>query len=287
MTKISSPAKINLFLRVTGKRSDGYHELETLMCKVGLFDTITMDTDHKGVGISCKTPGIPEDEQNLAHRAASAFSDALFLKTGTPFNGVFITLKKRIPAGAGLGGGSSNAASVLVELNRKYDHPFTDGELRDIGLSIGADVPFFIIEGPALATGIGEKLKPFRTLSPLWAVIVHPGFSVSTQYVYKNLNLRLTKEKKKLSSFPFSNKKFDIKKHLVNDLESVTLTEYPVISEIKKTLIAQGAEGALMSGSGASVFGLFTDPDRALFVKNTLKKKHHIDWMIFSADLLI
>ncbi len=288
MKKVYAPAKINLFLRVTGKRSDGYHELETLMCKVGLFDTILIDGNVKGIRVSCDTKGIPEDQRNLAYQAADAFSAALRKKNGTALKGVSIVLEKKIPVGAGLGGGSSDAASVLMELNRIYHHPFSENDLMQIGLSIGADVPFFIFDGPALATGIGEKLRSFETCAFFTVLIVHPGFSISTAYVYKNLNLGLTKEKKNHSNFLFSGKEFNVKRHLVNDLESVTIPEYPVLSDIKKMLISLGAKGALMSGSGSAVFGLFANPDRALFAQKTLmQKSHQPNWLIFLADLLI
>ncbi len=287
MIQTLAPAKINLFLKVTGRRADGYHELETLMCRVGIYDTIRIDPEREGIFVSCPTPGIPEDHTNLAAKAASVFSDALTRKTAKRFKGVRVHLSKTIPAGAGLGGGSSNAASVLMALNRIYKTPFSQEQLMEMGLEIGADVPFFIFKKPAVATGIGEKLQHFHGLSSHGVVLVYPGIDVSTGTVYKNLNLRLTKGKKKLSKFDFDGKIFDVKRHLINDLESVTIPEHPVISDIKKMLMRCGAQGSLMSGSGSAVFGLFKDREQADFARMSLLNiQQNTSWLIFAADLL-
>jgi len=253
-----SPAKINLFLQVTGKRPDGYHELFSLMCCVDLCDTIILDFGPESIEIESSHPQIPLDHTNLTHRAATAFFDALNVK-----DGLKIIIEKTIPVAAGLGGGSSNAASVLKGLNSHFGNPFSQDQLMSMGLGLGADVPFFLFGKPALASGIGEKLKAYCKPLPFYVVMVYPGFEVSTGEVFQNLNLGLTKCKKKFTK-PFSKKSgFDARLHLCNDLEEVTASKYPVIASIKKRLITCGALGALMSGSGPTVFGLFSDLNEA------------------------
>ena len=252
--KILSPAKINLFLQVTGKRPDGYHELFSLMCCVDLCDTISLQFGLKGIRIESSHPQVPLDDTNLAHRAATVFFKALNVK-----DGLKIFIDKSIPVAAGLGGGSSNAASVLNGLNQHYGHPFTRNRLMSMGLGLGADVPFFLFGKPALASGIGEKLEAYPGPLPFHIVVVYPGFKVSTGEVFQNLNLGLTNCEKKIKE-PFSIKiVFDPELHLCNDLEIVTESEYPVITSIKEQLLNRGALGALMSGSGPTVFGLFSD----------------------------
>jgi len=278
--EILSPAKINLFLHVTGKRPDGYHELITLMCCVGLYDSVTIDPGLKEISITCSDPKVPEDETNLAFKAAS-----LFFKTLNKPEGVKISIKKNIPVGAGLGGGSSNAASVLSALNRYYDFPFSQDELISMGLSIGADVPFFIYRKPAIATGIGENLKAYERISKFHVLLVYPGFSVSTAEVYNNLNLGLTKCPKKLNYRSFIEQDFDIECHLCNDLETVAESRYPDIPAAKKALLSHGARGALMSGSGPTVFGLFSAADKAQRANQSLSQNDK--WQIFLVDMLV
>lgn len=283
--RLLAPAKINLFLQVTGKRVDGYHDLVTIMCCIGLYDTITLSFDTRGISLICNDPDIPDDEANLAHRAASLFIGSLSKEEGNKPKGVKISIEKKIPIGAGLGGGSSDAAAVFLGLNRYYGHPFSRSELERFGFEVGADVPFFIFGKPALVQGAGEKLAPFKGLKPYQILLVYPGFSVSTAEVYRKLNLGLTKSKKQHKSSRFIKQDFNVESHFHNDLEQVTATEYPDILKIKKTLLTHGAAAALMSGSGPTVFGLFLSPDKARQAKNSLSK--HLRWKLFLADLLI
>ena len=261
--EVSAPAKINLFLHVVGKRDDGYHELRTLMCCIGLHDTLVLHMATDRCEISCSDPNIPGDETNLAMKAALAFNRALAEQTSITARNLSIDLIKRIPAGAGLGGGSSDAAAVLKALNRYYNHPLSKADLSALALSLGADVPFFIDRRPAIATGVGERLEPYFQLPPWSVVVVYPGFAVSTAEVFENLNLGLTKCEKQLRYFPFKYGKFDSTRHLCNDLETVAVNRFPVIDTIKKELMNQGAIGSLMTGSGSAVFGLYTDPETA------------------------
>ncbi|MBU1713461.1 MAG: 4-(cytidine 5'-diphospho)-2-C-methyl-D-erythritol kinase [Proteobacteria bacterium] len=275
--EIQSPAKINLFLHISGKRPDGYHELLTLMCCVTLYDILSIDTGYKNISVSCTDPEIPSDEKNHAHRAA-----ALFFKKLDKKEGVKIYIDKKIPTGAGLGGGSSNAAAVLSGLNNLFGNPFPLSEIMKMGLEIGADVPFFLFKKPALARGIGNKLEEYPMKIPYKILIIYPGFGVSTKDIYNNLNLRLTNCKNKLKNSPFE-RKFD-PELLCNDLESVTASRHPEINEVKEALLKKGAEGALMSGSGSSVFGLFPDDDSAIRANNALSMNHK--WRVFLADII-
>ena len=277
--KIFSPAKVNLFLRVVGKRIDGYHDIMTLMCCIGLFDTVSLNVGHTNIAVSCNHPLVPEDESNLAAAAAK-----LFFKTLKKNEGVNIFIQKQIPVAAGLGGGSSNAAAVLLGLNRYYGYPFSKEDLMSMGLSIGADVPFFIFQSPAIAAGIGEKLTAYPGLEKMWILLVSSGFSVSTAEVYKKLNLGLTKCKKKLKKFLLNNQRFDPRSHLCNDLESVTASKYPVINTVKKALLSHGALGALMSGSGPAVFGLFSDLERASQANHALNRAY--GWEVYLAEMI-
>ena len=278
--KILSPAKINLFLHITAKRPDGYHDLITLMCCVGLFDTITLTLGVPEISVDCDHPQVPADESNLACRAAHLFFSRLERDEGLK-----ITINKQIPVAAGLGGGSSNAAAVLAALNRYYGRPLSRNELMALGRSIGADVPFFIGRKPALATGIGDRLEFYDGLRPHKVLIVNPGFGVSTETVYKNFNLGLTKCKKKLNLFSFKNKDFDIARHLCNDLETVVEDRYPEVIEAKEALLKNGAAGGLMSGSGPTVFGLFSDSDRAWKAKEILSQNDN--WRLFLTDMIL
>ncbi len=278
--RIQSPAKINLFLQVIGKRPDHYHELRTLMCPISLYDTITLTLGGKKIVAVCSHPDVPEDDTNLAHRAA-----AVFLASTGSSRGVRVYIEKRIPVAAGLGGGSSNAAWVLMALNRLFGEPFDPDRLMKMGCDIGADVPFFIFNRPALATGIGEKLMGMTGLKPYGVVLVYPGFKISTADVYKNFTLRLTNREKIFKNSSFINKVFDATCHVHNDLETVTASRFPEIDAIKSLLVRLGAMGAAMSGSGPTVFGLYTNRGVA---QDACTKVHadHPEWQVFVVDLL-
>ena len=277
--KILSPAKINLFLQVTGKRPDGYHDLFSLMCCVSLFDTILLEFGGRTIEIHSTHPQIPLDHTNLAHKAA-----ALFLAKLNTDSGVKITIEKNIPVAAGLGGGSSNAAGVLNGLNRHYGFPFTRSQLISMGLRLGADVPFFLFEKPALASGIGDKLEAYPNLPSYYVVLIFPGFGVSTAEVFQNLNLGLTNCKKKFSKSFFRKTGYDASRHLCNDLEAVTAARHPVIKSVKKQLVEHGALGALMSGSGPTVFGLFSEQDKAAAAMQVCGKTAR--WKCYLAEII-
>jgi 4-diphosphocytidyl-2-C-methyl-D-erythritol kinase len=250
------------------------------MAPVGLYDRLWFNCDAPRSRVQCAHPRVPEDEANLAFQALERFAKALGRRLS-----VEITIEKHIPVAAGLGGGSSDAAAVLRFLNQYWQAPFTQDDLVAMGADIGADVPFFVGGKPALASGIGEHLTPWEGLPPYQVLLVFPRFEVSTAGVFKNLNLRLTKCEKKLKYSPFKNQVFDISRHLCNDLEAVTASDFPDITVIKAMLLRCGADGALMSGSGPTVFGLFTDPHRALCAYHALSQ--HAAWQLFLVDLRV
>ncbi|MBS3810215.1 MAG: 4-(cytidine 5'-diphospho)-2-C-methyl-D-erythritol kinase [Desulfobacterales bacterium] len=283
--QLRAPAKINLYLEVLGKRSDGYHDLISLMCCIGIYDTVRFSFGSpdasSGVSVACSHPKVPEDHNNLAYRAAKAF----FSETGLHDQGLVIEIEKRIPVGAGLGGGSSNAAAVLSGLNRYYDHPIASDTLMEIGRFLGADVPFFIFGGPAVAAGIGEKLTRFSGLPAMPLVLIYPGRSVSTAEVYKKLNLALTKTKKIHTKSIFElDWETNGPKQLYNSLEPAAMELCPEIAAAKKALVECGAGGALMSGSGSSVFGIFKNTKKA---ETACRKiSGHRQWQVFHTQLL-
>jgi 4-diphosphocytidyl-2-C-methyl-D-erythritol kinase len=255
-----APAKLNIRLKVTGRRPDGYHDLVSVMVPVGLYDHLELRvTSERHVVISCQGFLAPSDEANLACRAATAF----FSRTGINA-GLSASLTKNIPVAAGLGGGSSDAACVLNALNRHYSHPLTQKELAGIALGLGADIPFFLMEKPCIARGIGEILEPIENWPQLWYVIITPAIEVSTAWVYERINagpasggLELTNEAYQYIIDYLKEEPLVIGPMLENDLEQVTAGRFPVIERIKESLAEMGADGALMSGSGPSVFGVF------------------------------
>ncbi len=266
--KLDSPAKINLFLYIISKREDGFHNLLSLMTEISLCDEIEFDFNRKNISIECKYPDVPEDESNLAFKAAKIFFDRLSSYRAQKINkGINIKIKKRIPPGGGLGGGSSNAACVLKALNKWHNHPFSNTELMEMGLQLGADIPFFIRGGYALAQGTGEDLTPCNTYLPYYILLVYPGFSSSTADVYKNIDLSLTKNIKfnnnDLINICKSDREMKIKEFLHNDLELSACGIYPRLKSIKNKMTDFLHEKVFMTGSGSSFFVLFSDLSKA------------------------
>lgn len=272
--RVLCPAKVNLHLRVLGRRQDGYHDIITLMQPVGPCDELSMELGGKGIRLGCTDPELPTDQGNLAYRAALLFQE----ETGRP-EGVEIRLWKRIPVGAGLGGGSSDAAGVLRGLNDLLGRPVAQDELLRWAARLGADVPFFLLGETALARGIGERLEPFRLEVPLYYVVWFPGWSVSTRWAYQNLDLGLTSGSKKITIPQLIERFEDVIVLLHNDLESVTASHHPWVERAKARLGDAGAEGTLMSGSGPTVFGLFRQKEAAKrAVKELLPEKGELIW---------
>ncbi len=254
---LSAPAKINYLLDVIGKRSDGYHTLRMIMQRVNLCDKITLTlTNIPGINVTCNSKGAPDGPANIAWKAARAVLDLAETDCG-----VNISITKNIPVAAGLGGGSSDAASVLMGMNELLHLSLTEQQLMETGTKLGADVPFFIFKKTALAEGIGDELTPLPDMPPCWILLVNPGVHVSTAWVYRSLQLT---NKRKLNMLPeFFGSIEDVVSILSNDLEEVTIPAFPVIAEIKNRLIDMGAVGSMMSGSGPTVFGVFKSFDTA------------------------
>lgn len=259
--RLHAPAKINMFLHVLGRRSDGYHELETWMQKLQLYDIIDLEV-LPGAGkveISCSNADVPADASNLAARAASAYFAASQKGKGW---GVRISIEKNIPVAAGLGGGSSDAGTVLRGLNVIFDQEFSEPELLDLARPLGADVPFFAVShGAVFAQGIGDILYPVHSLDDCSFILVNPDIFVSTAWVYQNLTLTSEAKTSKLSCFQKHKTVSFLLSEMHNDLEQVTCAKYPEIERIKGALLKAGASRVLMSGSGPTVFGIFPDSD--------------------------
>jgi 4-diphosphocytidyl-2-C-methyl-D-erythritol kinase len=284
LNSITTPsyAKINLHLKVLGKRPDGYHDLRMIMTRISLHDDIRIILRDKGITLSCDDPHVPSGEDNIAWRAARDFME----KTG--FNrGVEIDIRKMIPMGGGLGGGSSNAASVLMGLNELTGGTVSQSDLMDMGLKLGADVPFFIFKGPAIAEGIGEKLSIVEGLPEIPLLLLNPGINVPTAEIFGNLNLGLTKNVEKHNIASFNRSISRVLSILHNDLEDVTFERYPEVKDAKELLLKSGAIGALMSGSGSTVFGVYKDlqsSERA--IRQIEEESLSRGWALFSAKSL-
>jgi len=265
-----SPAKINLRLEILSKREDGYHEIETIFHKISIFDEISLETTSgKEILLRVNDPSIPSDNTNLAYKAADLLFKYLKINPG-----IKIDLKKKIPSGAGLGGGSSNAAITLMGLDRLLNLNLSKQELTDIAIKLGADVPFFLTDSStSYATGIGEKIKSIETNSKLWFLVIFPGFTVSTAWAYNSINKYnlLTKSTKNNIIVNYSMDINTVKSLLYNDFESIVNKEYPETAKIKEQLLIAGAQGAMLSGSGSSVFGIYPDEESAKKASSSIK----------------
>ncbi|MZG52654.1 MAG: 4-(cytidine 5'-diphospho)-2-C-methyl-D-erythritol kinase [Nitrospinae bacterium] len=260
--KFKTPAKINLGLHIHKKREDGFHELETLFQMVAWFDEIEMEETSEKVELFCDTPGVPNDENNLVMKAVRVLQNRFPEKCG----GVKIRLKKNIPFGAGLGGGSGNAAGTLLALNHLWDLNLPREELTQMASSLGSDVPFFLMSPCAIGRGKGEILEPIENPISFYILMIYPGFPIATPWVYGNLKLKLTKAENNISiltNFLMRSEFAQLGAALYNDLELVVIKRYPEILQIKNELLSLGAEGALLSGSGSTVFGIFENPEIA------------------------
>lgn len=280
--KLLSPAKVNLLLNVKGKRKDGYHDLEMVMVKISIYDEVTLSLKPEGISLSCDNSDVPLGNENIAWKAANALIEAKKLDTG-----VHIHLDKNIPMGGGLGGGSSNAATVLKGLNILTGESASQEELMEIGLSLGADVPFFLFEGAAQAEGVGECLRRIDDLPEIWTVLINPGLHVPTADIFGQLNLGLTKTGKNRRIFRFNRDISKVVSSLHNDLELVTFKIYPDVEKAKGLLCKYGAAGALMSGSGSTVFGVYSDKRAAQVSMSAMQNDlAAMGWKSFLASTL-
>ena len=298
--EIKAPAKVNTYLRVVGRRSDGYHDLEMVMVPLTLADHLTLTLIPSGIELQVEgvsDPGM-QGKSNLACRAAKAF----FQEAGVK-GGVRIRLKKNIPVAAGLGGGSSDAAAVLRGLNHLLGLNWPASRLASIGGRLGADVPFFCYGGPAHVQGTGDRVESLGGFPDVHFLLVNPGFSVSTPWVYKQWDLQwdlrialsqpqpegqaiegLTGQNQGATVRPLFRVVSDVVDSLHNDLETVTIPAYPEVAEIKNELLDRGAIGALMSGSGPTVFGVFENRRASDMAQAGLAKGR---WRVFAAQSLL
>lgn len=270
--KVLAPAKINLTLEVIGKRQDGYHNISTIMQAVNLYDTVTVSKNDSGkVCISCDDDAIPCDDSNICAKAAYRFFDYCKM-TNT---GVDINIEKQIPSQAGLAGGSSDGAAVILALNRLFDTMLNPAEMHQIAEKVGADVPFCLVGGTKLATGIGTELKKMPSFANCSIVICKPqDVSVSTADAYKKvdaLNAHASYTDEMIKAL-FSRDMFYITTTIFNDFELAL--QIPQVNEIKSVMLKCKARGSGMSGSGSAVFGIFTSERKAKKCVETLGEKY-------------
>ena len=270
--KLKARAKINLGLDVVRKREDGYHEVRMIMQMINLYDRITLRrSTEPGIRVTTNLPYLPANEDNLVYRAAKLLMEEFKVTEGAE-----IELQKYIPVAAGMAGGSSDAAAVMVGVNRIFHLGLTKKQLMERGVKIGADVPFCIMRGTALAEGIGEVLTPLPAMPHCSLVIAKPKIHVSTKFVYGNLKANELKEHPDIDGQVQALREGSLEQLVAkmgNVLETVTVPAYPVIDEIKKTMLKNDAMGAMMSGSGPTVFGVFEREERAQEVCRLLKKE--------------
>ena len=266
-------AKINLGLDVVRRREDGYHEVRMIMQTIQLYDRLDIKrTQEPGIQIQTNLSFLPVNENNLIYKAAKLLMDEFSIT-----DGVSVKLDKRIPVAAGMAGGSTDAAAMLIGVNRLFSVGLTKRQLMERGVQIGADVPYCIMRGTALAEGIGEALSPLPPMVKCPVLIAKPSISVSTKFVYQNLKLDDTTihpDIDRLIDDIKAKNLHDIAAHMGNVLETVTIPNYPVIDEIKKHMLSNGAVGAMMSGSGPTVFGLFDDEDTAKKAYKAMRSSH-------------
>ncbi len=262
--QLKALAKINLGLDVLRRREDGYHEVKMIMQTISLCDELELRrTRQPGIQVRTNLPYLPTNENNLVYKAAKLLQDEFGMKEG-----VSIQLRKKIPVAAGMAGGSSDAAAVLWGMNRMYGFGLSRTALMERGVKLGADVPYCILRGTALAEGIGERLTALPPMPKCYLLIVKPGISVSTRFVYENLHANELRPEQHpdVDAMVQALKRKDLKalaSGMGNILELVTVPAYPVIEEIRQCILKAGACGALMSGSGPTVFGIFDTQAKA------------------------
>lgn len=269
---LKAMAKINLGLDVMRKREDGYHEVRMIMQSIHLYDKLCIaKMKRNGIFVETNLRFLPTNENNLVYKAAKLLMDEFGIEQG-----ILIRLQKYIPVSAGMAGGSTDAAAVLYGVNRLFRLGLSAEQLMERGVKIGADVPYCIMRGTALSEGIGEKLTPLPPMPPCHVLIAKPGISVSTKFVYENLNVPGLKFHPDIDGIIEAIREQDLKgvsALLSNVLESVTIKEYPVIEDIKNFMKEHGALNAIMSGSGPTVFGLFGEERTAQRACQDLKNK--------------
>ena len=256
--RLRALAKINLGLDVLGRREDGYHELRMIMQTINMYDQLDMEiSEEPGIRITTNLPYVPVNQNNLVYRAANMLMEEFQIKEG-----LTVDLQKMIPVAAGMAGGSSDAAAAMVGVNRLFQLGLSVKDLMERGVKIGADVPYCLLRGTALAEGIGDKLRALPACPVCYLLIVKPGISVSTKFVYEILRANELKSHPRIDEMLDAIQWHNLYKMadlMENVLETVTIPQYPIIAEIKNHMKEHGALNAMMSGSGPTVFGLFDD----------------------------
>lgn len=270
--RLKARAKINLGLDVIGKRSDGYHEVRMVMQTIGIYDRLIIKKiPDEEIRILSNLSFLPVNENNLIYKAARLLKEQFHFS-----GGVEIDLNKFIPVAAGMAGGSTDAASTLFGMNRLFHLGLTVNQMMELGVSLGADVPYCVMRGTALAEGIGEKLTRLPAMPHCWILVAKPPVNVSTKLVYEGLDLNGIMEHPDIEGIIHAIEAEDVAgvaARMGNVLEQVTIPLYPVIRTIKEDMIARGALNAMMSGSGPTVFGIFPDEQTALLCQAYLKEK--------------
>lgn len=270
--KIKAYGKVNISLDVVGKREDGYHLLSMIMQNIDLYDEIEVEKQECGIILECNKSYVPVDNRNLAYKAAEIFKERYDI-----VDGVKINIEKNIPVSAGLAGGSTDAAAVLKVMNELFNVNATEEELMELGLKLGADIPYCIHGGTALCEGIGEIITPIKPFRDKIVVLVKPAFGVSTKEVYKNFNLEKVKQHPKTAEIINAIENDDLNfvaSNMKNLLENVTLRKHKILIKIKEEMNACGAINSMMSGSGPTVFAFFDDMLKAQRCFEKMKKKY-------------
>lgn len=273
MIRLPAPAKINWFLEITGKRPDGYHTLSTVFQTISLADELAF-APAEALSLQCSDSSLPTDERNLAMRAALRLRALLKEKRGAR-----IRLTKRVPMGAGLGGGSSDAAAVLIGLCRLWRRRPPAGALHRLAVSLGADVPFFLKGGLCRAGGIGDRLRPMAPMPKQWLVLVYPGFGVATKEAYSKARLPFADPRRAPSPAALAALGGG-EGALFNRFESLVFPGHPELPRLKRRLLEAGCTAALLSGSGSSVFGRVASPTQGRRVLSAVRKTHPQSWLV-------
>ncbi len=268
--ELKAYAKVNLGLDVVRRREDGYHEVRMVMQTVKLFDLLTLQKNEDGeIHMTTNLPYLPTNEKNLVYRAIDLIRQEYGIREGVDVN-----LHKHIPVAAGMAGGSSDAAAAFVGMNQLFQLHISQEKLFDYGVRLGADIPYCILRGTALSEGIGEVLTPLPSIPMCWFLIVKPVFSISTKYAYENLHLSGETRHPDIDGMVTAIRNEylpGITSRMGNVLEDVVIRDYPKITEIKEKMVAMGAMNSLMSGSGSTVFGIYTSHEKALEASRAFK----------------
>lgn len=288
---LRAPAKVNLGLRVLGRRPDGYHDIVSLMVPVGLFDVVRIELAPGGIQLSCPDSDLPTDQGNLVHRAAELILDECGSDAG-----VRLELAKHIPVGAGLGGGSSDAAATLQGLNELMGRPLANRDLQRLAVRLGADVAFFLLGCAAVAEGIGDRLTAVAVVPEVWTLLVYPGFQVSTRWAYEQLTLTTMAKGSNLHAPGGSPAREAAAYHqligrqrltlegllplLTNDFEPLVFSHYPQLAEIRRAVLAAGARAAPMTGSGPTLVGLFLSEGEAKAAQDRVSRRPGINALV-------